>query len=99
MILTQRGKVCHKEIDNVIKNLQSELNEMKHKYLAVLNKIKHEINRILSKIKKQQQHRFNKCISEVSNASSLSSNPEMLNSKYFLLNSCVLTKTYTSENQ
>lgn len=52
MILTQRGKVCHKEIDNVIKNLQSELNEMKHKYLAVLNKIKHEIKRILSKIKK-----------------------------------------------
>lgn len=52
IILTERGEAWHKEIDNLIKNLKSDLDEMEHKYLAVLNEKEYEIKRTMSEITK-----------------------------------------------
>lgn len=51
-ILNERGEVCHKEVDNLINNLKSDVDEMKHKHLAVLNIMEYEIKRTMSEIKK-----------------------------------------------
>lgn len=52
MSLIERGEVWHKEIDNLIKNLKSDLDEIEHKHLDVLNKKEYEIKRTMSEIKK-----------------------------------------------
>lgn len=51
-ILNERGEVWHKEVDNLINNLKSDVDEMKHKHLAVLIKMEYEIKGTLSEIKK-----------------------------------------------
>lgn len=52
IILTERGEAWHKEIDNLINNLKSDLDEMEHKYLAILNEKEYEIKRTMSEITK-----------------------------------------------
>lgn len=49
---TERGKLWHNEIDNLIKNLKSDLDEMEHKHLVVLNKKESEIKSTISEITK-----------------------------------------------
>lgn len=48
--LSKRGREWHRRIDNIIKGLQSDINEIESKHLTVLNKHEDEITNRISEI-------------------------------------------------